>query len=385
MHIRHQDSALINHFKTYRQALVLLGARQVGKTTILKRLFPQANYLLLDNEHTKQILASYDINTYRQLLGQHKTIILDELHLLGNPGRAIKIIYDQLPHINLIATGSSALHIKNKTGESMAGRKIDYHLYPLTFSEYLTQTKIQASLNINLLAQHTSSSPSIRHLFSPSEIATNVMVYGLYPELLSLPQDTTYLKNLADSVVFKDIIELNLIDNKTKAKQLLHLLAYQIGSLINYSEISNKLNLDQRTVQRYIDIFEQSHIIYRLYPYSTRKRNELTKTPKIYFWDLGLRNAIINNFSPLSIRPNADALFENFIITELTKLNSYSNTGFQLNYWRTKSGSEIDLVLSKDNSLHALEIKLNQGTPSSAFRHRYPHAKIKTITLNNFY
>jgi predicted AAA+ superfamily ATPase len=236
-----------------------------------------------------------------------------------------------------------------------------------------------------MLGQLISDLPPSQHLFSPSEIATNIMLYGLYPELIALPQNTTYLKNLADSVVFKDILELNLIDNKAKAKQLLQLLAYQIGSLINYSEIATKLNIDQRTVKRYLEIFEQSFIIYRLYPYSTRARNELTKTPKIYFWDLGLRNAIINNFDSFQIRPDTGALFENFIITELAKLNSYTKAGYQLNYWRSKAGAEADLVLSNNKSLHAFEIKLNKGKFTSAFLNRYPHAKTKVITLGNFY
>lgn len=385
MNIRHLDKTIITHFDTYRQALVLLGARQVGKTTLLKRLFPKAHYLLLDNEHTKQILESYDLNTYRQILGKHQFIILDELHLLTNPGRAVKIIYDQLPSTKLIVTGSSSFHIKNKTSESMAGRKIEYHLYPLTFAEYLAQTKVEPTLNTNMLDRLISNTTPLPRAFSPSEIAKNAMLYGLYPELITLPQDTTYLSNLADSVVFKDILELNLIDNQTKAKQLLKLLAYQIGNLVNYSELSNKLDLDQRTVKKYIDIFEQSFIIYRLYPYSTRTRNELTKAPKIYFWDLGLRNAIINNFDPLSLRPDAGALFENFIITEIHKLNTYTQSGYQLHYWRTKAGSEIDLVLTKSNSLYACEIKLNSGRVTSAFASRYPHAKTLLVTLKNFY
>ena len=385
MNIRHLDNSISSHFDTYRQAIILLGARQVGKTTLLKKIFPKAHYLLLDNQHTKQVLESYDINTYRQILGQHKVVILDELHLLTNPGRAVKIIYDQLPSIKLVVTGSSSFHIKNKTSESMAGRKIDYHLYPLTFSEYLVQTKVESSLNTRLLDHLIQNSPPSIHSYSPSEIASNAMVFGLYPEIINLPQNTTYLSNLADSAIFKDILELNLIDNQTKAKQLLKLLAHQIGNLINYSELSNKLGLDQRTVKKYIEIFEQSFIVYRLYPYSTRTRNELTKTPKIYFWDLGLRNAIINNFEPITLRPDAGALFENFIITEIHKLNIYTSANYKLHYWRTKAGAEIDLVLTKNNNLYACEIKLTNGRLTPAFKSRYPDAKTKLINLNNFY
>jgi uncharacterized protein len=385
MNIRHLDSTLSSHFDTYHQALILLGARQVGKTTLLRRLFPDAHYLLLDNQGTKEILESYDIHTYRQILGSYKTIILDELHLLTNPGRAVKIIYDQMPELKLIITGSSSLHIRNKTSESMAGRKIDYHLYPLTFAEYLYQTQISPTLDSNLISRLISNSPPPPRLYQSAKIIPNALIYGLYPELVTLPQDIPYLHNLADSVVFRDILELNLIDNQAKAKQLLQLLAYQIGSLISYAELANKIGIDQRTIKRYIEIFEQSYIIYRLYPYSTRTRNELTKSPKIYFWDLGLRNALINNFDILPVRPDSGALFENFVITEVAKLNSYTNANYQLNYWRTKSGSEIDLVLSKTNSLHGFEIKLNKGKITPAFHTRYPHATTRLITLNNFY
>lgn len=385
MYIRHLDQQLKSHFTTYKQAIILLGARQVGKTTLLKRLFPQAEYLLLDNAGVKNILESYDLSTYRQLLGNSRELILDELHLLSDPGRAVKIIYDQLPQTHLIVTGSSSFHIKNKTSESMAGRKIDYHLHPLTFSEYLTQKLIEPQLNYNILDNIISPKPLRSHLFSPKEIVSNSLLYGLYPALISLPQNIPYLHNLADSVVFQDLLELNLIDNKQKAKELLKLLSYQIGNLVNYSELANKLNLDQRTVKKYIDIFEQSFIIFRLYPYSSRSRNEITKSPKIYFWDLGLRNAIIDNFDDIHLRPDGGAIFENFIISELQKINAYQNNPYKMYYWRLKSGSEVDIVLVKGQQLYGCEIKLNHGTITPTFVSRYPHAQTHVINLQNFY
>jgi len=385
MYIRHLDEQLRAHFNTYRQAIILLGARQVGKTTLLKRLFPQAAYLLLDNAGVKNILETYDLPTYRQLLGNSSELILDELHLLSNPGRAVKIIYDQLPGTRLIVTGSSSFHIKNKTSESLAGRKIDYHLHPLTFSEYLTQKQIEPHLNFNILDNILNPRPLATHLFSPQEIVSNALLYGLYPELISLPQNLPYLQNLADSVVFQDLLELKLIDNKQKAKELLKLLAYQIGNLVNYSELGNKLNLDQRTVKKYCDIFEQSFIIFRLYPYSQRARNEISKSPKIYFWDLGIRNAIINNFDDLHLRPDGGAMFENFIIAELHKINSYQSSLYKMYYWRLKSGSEIDLVLTKGSELYGCEIKTKHTAITPTFATRYPHAHTHVITLENFY
>lgn len=384
MYIRHSESTLSNHFKTYKQAIVLLGARQIGKTTLLKNLFPNAHYLLFDNENSRSVFESYDLSTYKSLLGEHKQVILDEIHLLSNPGRAVKIIYDQIPSIQLIVTGSSSFHIKNKTGESLAGRKIDYHLYPLTFSEYLVQKNIEPKLNFNLYTQIIDPQSVVRS-FSPAQILDQVLIFGLYPEIVSLGGNTTYLSNLASSIVFQDLLELNLIDNKKAAGELLKLLAYQIGNLISYAELSNKLGIDQRTVKRYIEIFEQSFILYRLYPYSKRARSEVVKSPKIYFWDVGLRNAILGNFDHIHLRPDSGALFENFIISEIKKSIAYTDSSDSVFYWRTTSGSEVDLVLEHKHELYGCEIKLGSGTVSTAFTRRYPTAHPRVITPSSFY
>lgn len=384
---RHLSTQLRNHFKTYKQALILLGARQVGKTTLLRNLFPDAEYLLLDNAHTRAILETYDITTYKQLLGNKHYIIIDELHLLTEPGRAVKIIYDQMPTTHLIVTGSSALHLKTNSSESMAGRKIEYHLYPLTFSEYLIQKDIDKTAPERaILDTILNPAPLAPHLFSPSEILQHILLFGLYPETLSLPNPKRYLQELADSVLFKDILELHLIDNRAKAKQLLKLLAYQIGNLVNYSELAQKLSLDRRTVERYITVFEESFILYRMYPFSQNKRDEISKSPKIYFYDIGLRNALINNFEETNLRPDSGALFENFIITEIIKEITYTNPGeYTLNYWRLKSGTEVDLVLSSSRELYGIEIKETKKHITHAFQKRYPQAKTHIITKENFY
>lgn len=211
------------------------------------------------------------------------------------------------------------------------------------------------------------------------------MVYGLYPEQINIPDPRNYLLELADSAIFKDIVELNLIDNRSKAKELLKLLAYQIGNLINYSEIGNRLSLDRRTVEKYITIFEQSYILFRVYPYSKKARDEIGKATKVYFNDLGLRNAIIDNFDTSELRPDMGAMLENFIVCELKKIISYNQLDFKLNYWRLKSGSEIDIVLSNANDLYGFEVKLKSGQTSKAFTNRYPDAKTHVITKENFY
>ncbi|MFA4999782.1 MAG: ATP-binding protein [Patescibacteria group bacterium] len=387
---RHLDLKIKQHFTKYKQVLILLGSRQVGKTTLVKKLFPKADYFLVDNEPIKKILESYDIETYKTLINKtFKEIIIDEIHLLNDPGRAVKIIYDQLENIKLIITGSSSFHIKNKTGESLAGRKIDYNIYPLTFSEYLNQKDIESDLNFNILEKIISDrkADAKDHLyrFDVKNILNNVLIYGQYPHLISNSNDEKYLLNFVDSLIFKDILELSLIEDKKLAKDLLRLLAWQIGNLINYSELAVSLRADQRTIKKYIEIFEQSFILFRLYPYSKNKRDEITKAPKIFFYDSGVRNAIIGDFSALESRNDKGGLFENFIISELIKQDSYLEKNSKFYYWRTKQGSEIDVVLEKGKELIGVEVKYKRKAMNKAFKNRYPEAKLRMLTADNFY
>lgn len=384
---RHLDSTLKGHFSKYKEILILLGSRQTGKTTLVKKIFPHAQYLLVDNEPVRRALETYDINTYKSILQPESgELIIDEIHLLSNPGRAAKIIFDQLP-IKLIITGSSSFHIKNKTSESLAGRKIDYFLYPLTFSEYLFQNDIEKSLNHNIFDNITNrDNPQKKtYLFDCDEILNMVLLFGLYPNMLNHPGDTLYLNNFIDSLVFKDLLDLNLIDNRRAAVSLLKMLAYQTGNIINYSELADNIKIDQRTVKRYIEIFEQSFIVFRLYPFAKNRRDELIKSPKIYFFDTGVRNALINDFTDLSLRPDRGALFENFIISEVIKSNTCLNAGYNINFWRTKQKSEVDLLLSKGKQIIAAEIKYKGGSVNRAFRNSYPDALCRVINVENFY
>lgn len=378
------DPKLENHFRRYKEILVLLGARQVGKTTILKKIFPQAQYLSVDMDPVRDILNKYDISAYKQILNPNSEyVVIDEIHKLNDPGRAAKIIYDHIPEYKLIITGSSAFNIKNRTSESLAGRKIEYRLYPLTFSEYLVQKDIDYDFSNLFLDQFREERV---YPFDLLTILDNVMVYGLYPETAMRPSDSLYLTNLVDSVVFKDLLALKLIDDREKALDLLKLLAFQIGSLVNYSELASRLGMGVKKIGRYIDLFEQSFILFKLLPYSTKKRDEIGKMPKVYFYDLGLRNALIENFQPINNRADGGHLFENFILSETLKTNYYGDFGYKLNYWRTKQGSEIDLVLSKgDGELRGVEIKTSSRTGNTAFLNRYPQAKVITITKENFY
>jgi predicted AAA+ superfamily ATPase len=386
IYIRHLDDPIRAHFTKRREILVLLGSRQTGKTTLVKRLFPDAQYLLVDNEPVRRMLESYDVNVYRSALKSGTTkLIIDEIHLVSNPGRAAKIIYDQLP-IQLILTGSSSFHIKNRTAESLTGRKIIYYLFPLTFSEYLVQTGVEETLNFDLFQRIVQDSWSESYrLFDKGSMLSRVLLYGLYPNLVNNPMDVDYLKNFAESLVFKDILELELIENKRLAADLLKMLAYRVGSLISYAELATSLGADQRTIKRYIELFEQSFLIFRLYPFTGNRRDEIVKSPKIYYYDTGVRNAVIGDFSELGIRPDRGALFENFIIAECVKANAYTGSGYTLRYWRSKQKSEVDLVLTKGNRVIGVEIKYGKASFSQAFMRRYPGATCKVVTAENFY
>ena len=387
---RHLDTKVSQHFKKYRQVLILLGSRQVGKTTLIKKIFPKGDYFLVDNEPIRKILETYDIETYKTIINKDsRLIIIDEIHLLSDPGRAVKIIYDQMDDVKIVITGSSSFHIKNKTGESLAGRKIDYYIYPLTFSEYLQQKGIEKDMNFNILDKIINGRKynlqDQLYKFDIKNILSGVLIYGQYPHFVNKPNDEKYLLNFVDSLIFKDILELNLIEDKKLAKNLLKLLAFQIGNLINYSEIANNLNADQRTIKRYVEIFEQSFILFRLYPYSKNKRDEIYKSAKIFFYDTGIRNALIGDFSDLSARIDKGALFENFIVSEIVKQNSYIEKNYKLCYWRTKQGSEIDVIMEKAGELFGVEIKYKRKAVNRAFKNRYPEAKLRLLTADNFY
>ncbi|MBP9691148.1 ATP-binding protein [Candidatus Woesebacteria bacterium] len=386
---RHIDTKLLDHHNNRDLAIILLGPRQIGKTTTLKRLFPNAQYFLLDNEAEKELFERYDISYYKNAIADlgKNVLVLDEIQLLSNPGRAIKILYDQIKGIKIVATGSSTLTIKNKLSESMAGRKLEYQLFPLTFSEILFQKGTTSRLEYKIVENITGQMPASQkaYSFDIHGMLKEVLLFGSYPYLVANPRDTEYLLSIANDAIYKDIIELNLIENKSDAKRLLKLLAYQIGNIVNYSQIAGSLSMDIRTVQRYIEIFEQTYILFRLYPFSLNKKTELRKSPKIYFYDLGIRNAIINNFDDIDVRSDKGAMFENFIINEVLKSNSYNKLNYKMYYWRTKFGSEVDLVLQKLDEIIACEIKFTGGAFSSAFRNRYPHAKTQTITSGNFY
>ena len=362
---------------------VLLGPRQVGKTTLLKNSFSEGTYINLERSNFIEIFNSRDIQHIKDLLHREnagkpvKTIILDEVQRLDDPGLVVKVLYDEWKNIEIIISGSSSLEIANRSSESLAGRKKTFKLYPLSFKEKLIQEGKLALPNNNSINFHIYS------LSQFSNELKEAMQFGLYPELLNIEDKFSYLLELVDSAILKDVFYLNLVKDTKNLFSLLKLLAYQIGQQINISELSHRIGIERSTVLNYLGILKKTFVIYTLTPYTKKRRDEIGKTEKIYFYDLGVRNAIINDFSPVEFRNDYGSIFENFVINELTKLNSYYNLHFKEYYWRTKWGSEVDLILQHDNQLFAIECKLRKGSITSAFKNTYPNAEEKVVTLDN--
>jgi uncharacterized protein len=351
--------------------IVLFGARQVGKSTLI-RMLPSCisnDTLWLDGENADvhQLLQNANSERLKQLAGNNKVVVIDEAQKIENIGSILKLFADYSKTIQVIASGSSAFELRNSLNEPLTGRKFEYKLFPLSFSE---------------MVQHSDLLQEIRTL--PQRL-----VYGYYPEIVTHPKEAErLLRFLSDSYLYKDIFLFKGIKKPEKMLELLKLLAWQIGSEVNYNELSRVLKIDNQTVESYIEMFEMAFVIYKLPAYHTNHRTELKKSKKIYFNDLGIRNALINDFRQIEIRNDAGALFENFIINELRKQNEYNQIFANFYFWRNTEQREIDLIIEKNNELHAFEIKWNPNKKASltkSFINLYGETQFKIIHRENFF
>lgn len=351
--------------------IVLLGARQVGKSTLI-RMLPSCisnNTLWLDGENADvhQLLQNANSERLKQLAGNNKVVVIDEAQKIENIGSILKLFADYLKDIQVIASGSSAFELRNSLNEPLTGRKYEYNLFPLSFSE---------------MVQHNNLLQELREL--PQRL-----VYGYYPEIVTDLKDAErLLKFLSDSYLYKDIFLFKGIKKPEKMLELLKLLAWQIGSEVNYNELSRVLKIDNQTVESYIEMLEMAFVIYKLPAYHTNHRTELKKSKKIYFNDLGIRNALINDFRQIEVRNDAGALFENFVINELRKQNEYKQIFANFYFWRNTEQREIDLIIEKNNKLQAFEIKWNPNKKASltkSFINLYGETQFKVIQRENFF
>jgi len=350
------------------KVIILLGPRQVGKTTLLKEIIKERNDALWLNADEPDIQALFENATstrFKNYFGNHKIIVIDEAQTITDIGIKLKIIIDSLPELQVIATGSSAFEIKNKTNEPLTGRKWQFQLFPFSFSE---------------LANHHS-------LIEEKRMIPVRLLYGAYPEItLHQGEEKERLKLLSESYLYKDILMLEGLKMPEKLVHLLQLLAFRIGTEINYNNLSKELKIDNATVEKYIKLLEDSFIIFRLKALSRNHAKELKKGRKIYFVDNGIVNALLGNFNLPENRADVGALWENYIISEIYKKYQYENRWANFYFWRTQDQQEIDLVIEENQVFHAFEIKWNQNVKarlSKTFSRNYENHQFNVINPFN--
>jgi predicted AAA+ superfamily ATPase len=325
-----------------REILLVYGARQVGKTTLMHQLTDSMDKVLfLDCESPVvfDVLMSRDLARIRSLFGSDRVIVLDEAQVIPGIGECLKLIYDTCPEYKLLVTGSSSFELSNRVSEPLTGRHLRFQLLPLSASETLT----------------------VHQPLWYYENQNNILVYGTYPGIIDLPEEKKFrkLEELTSDYLFKDILAFESLKNAGQLRNLLRALALQTGNLISVRELSVLLGIPVYYVERYIDLLEKSFVIFSLGSFSNNLRNELKKRRKIYFYDNGIRNAVIRQFGHPDDRADKGTLWENYVISERMKMNLLKNYPVNMFFWRTYDGAEIDLVEETNGQLAAYECKWN--------------------------
>jgi hypothetical protein len=344
--------------------IILYGARRVGKTTLVKKI-PGSLYLNCDEPDIKDAFTGKTSTELKSFIGNHKLVVIDEAQRVKDIGLALKLLADNFPDMQVIATGSSSFELSNSIVEPLTGRKLEFFLYPFSIEEL---SSVYSGLEIDRLLE-------------------NRIIYGMYPDVVfNSDNKGVYLKELARSYSYKDVLAYQNIKNHDALVKLLQALALQIGNEVSYNEVSNLLGIDKKTVESYVHILEKAFIIFRLPSFNTNKRNELTRLRKIYFYDTGIRNALINNLNPLNLRQDTGTLWENFIISERIKLLRNHGIDRQFYFWRTLSRQEIDYVEEEAGFIRAFEIKWkeNRLRIPKPFPDAYPKAECSIINNKNF-
>lgn len=349
-----------NLFKN--KVILLIGARQIGKTTLLKQVLlnckEKSLWLNADESDVKRKLENATTSTQLlQLFGNAKLIVIDEAQQVEDIGLKLKLIIDTNPELQIIATGSSAFELLQKSNEPLTGRKKEYHLYPISFSE---------------MVNHTS-------LLTEQRLLENRLIYGSYPEVINNPgNEKEVLKEIANSYLYKDVLRYDGIKKASVIDKLLVALALQVGSEVSYNELAKTIgNINSATVEKYIDLLEKAFVVYKLPALSRNLRNEIKKGKKIYFYDNGIRNTIINNFNPLALRNDKGALWENFLMSERMKKNSYTKHYCNTYFWRTFDQAEVDYIEEYDGALHVFEFKWKSNSK------KVPASLLNSYTVNS--
>jgi predicted AAA+ superfamily ATPase len=351
------------------KAIIIMGPRQVGKTTLLHNLIDQKeNVLWLNGDEldVQALFSNISASRIKSILGGRKILVIDEAQRIEDVGLRLKLITDSLPEVQLIATGSSSFKLANKVNEPLTGRKWEYNMYPFSFEEMVN--------NHGLLEE--------------KRLLPHRLLYGYYPDVVNHPGDEKeILKQLSDSFLYKDVLAWEQIKKPEKLIKLLQAIAFQVGSQVSFNELGQLCGLDSKTAERYILLLEKSYVLFRLGSFSRNLRNELKNSKKIYFWDNGIRNALIANFSQIELRTDIGALWENFLVVERIKFLNYSQRWSNYWFWRNKEQKEIDYIEESDGVIHSFEFKWNplaKVKMVKSFSEAYPQSTFKVINRDNF-
>lgn len=352
------------------KAIIVMGPRQTGKTTLIENIVASGDdYLLLNGDDLmdREKLESQNTVVLRQIIGKKKFVFIDEAQRIKNIGLTLKIIIDQIKPEQLFVTGSSSLELANEISEPLTGRKWEYMLFPISWGE---------------LQEHTGFMDAIKQL-------EQRIIYGSYPEVVNNPGDEKdILKEITGSYLYKDLLTYRGIKKPDIIEKLLKALALQIGNEVSFNELAGLIQVDKNTVQSYLDLLEKAFVIFRLHPLSRNLRNEISTSRKVYFYDTGVRNALIANFNPLSLRNDSGALWENYLVSERKKMLEYRRIYANTYFWRTTYQQEIDYIEERDGRFYAFEFKWNPKKKVKIpikFLEGYPDAETKVIHRDNFH
>ena len=353
------------------KVIILLGPRQAGKTTLIENLLLNSKELVLtlngDEPDVRELLTNCTSTRLRTIIGANKLLFIDEAQRIPDIGLTLKLVVDQIQDVQVIATGSSAFELNAHTAEPLTGRKFEFTLYPLSCSE---------------LVHHHS-------LLEEKRLLEHRLIYGSYPEIITTPgHEQELIKLLAGSYLYKDLLTLEQINKPVLLEKILRALSLQLGSEVSYQEIGQLVGATSQTVEKYIDLLEKAFVLFRLPALNRNVRNEIKKGKKIYFYDNGIRNAIIGNFTPLASRTDTGALWENYLISERIKVLNNNDNMADIYFWRTTQQQEIDYIEERQQQLYAYEFKWNIKKGSSrfpkTFLRNYDNATTKVITPVNY-
>lgn len=370
MHIERTYQNLDRYLKP-NKVLVIFGPRQVGKTTLLLDYLQNTSYKYRldtgDNLHIQEVISSLNFDKLKDYITGYDLIAIDEAQKIPRIGDALKILVDQFPGIRIIATGSSSFELAGQVGEPLTGRKITLTLFPVAQIE-------------------------LSNIFNPFDLRSRLeeyLIYGSYPEVITTEdrnKKSRILNEISGSYLMKDILEFERIKSSQKLMMILRLLAYQVGSEVSYHEIAQKVGMDHKTLSRYIDLLEKAFVILRIGGFSRNLRNEIIKKNKFYFYDTGIRNALIANYNRLEVRNDIGQLWENFVIIERIKKQHYKEIMANNYFWRTWSGEKIDFVEEREGKLFGYECKwsVKKSKPPKSWQQSYPEGSLEVIHPDNF-